>query len=305
MVLMETIRGMWFISPPIVRGSALVVVSTMAISTMSGIVRHLSAGLHPFEVAFFRSLIGFLILLPLFWVQPVARLRSARIGLQLLRGLLQAATVLMGFKAVAISPLAKVAALEFTYPFFALLLASLVLGEAISRRRMFAVIVGFSGVLLIIRPGFDALDLGSLLALGVAATSACQIIVTRVLGRSDHSAAQVLYASGLMTAFTFLPAVSVWRTPTGTEWIWLTAIGLLGTVAALAFAQSLREAEVAATMPMHFSKLLWAAFIGYVAFDEVPDLFTLLGCIPIIAAAGYVMLRSGDPRGGRDHRRIG
>ena len=273
------------------RGMALMVVATLAGTAMNGVIRLLSAELHPFEIAFFRGVFGLLAFAPLFARQGLAPLRTARPGLHVVRGSLQAVGMTLGFLALSMTPLAKVAALQFTVPLFGTLLALLILREVVRARRITALAIGILGTLVIVDPTANAMDLGSTLVLGSAATSALSMIIVKLLSRTENSTTIVLYSTMLMTPLTLIPALLFWATPTAVQLLWLALLGSLGTVSNICFAQALKESEVTALTPIEFTRLIWSALIGYLAFAEVPAAETWIGAVIIFSASTYIILR--------------
>lgn len=276
------------------------IASTVGFASMHGAVRHVSADLHPFEVAFFRNLFGLFVIMPWFVKQGLRPLRTERFGLHLARALVNVVAMLMFFTALSMTPLAQVQALSFTAPLFATLIAIVVLGEKVRLRRWSALIVGFIGALMIIRPGFQAVDKGSLLVIGSAAIWAVALVMIKVLSRRDSAITITVYMVLLMTPLSLLPAISVWKWPNADQLWWLVAIGIMGTLGQLAMTQSFRLAEATAVLPLDFMKLIWGACIGYLVFAEVPDTWTWIGGITIFAGATYIAyresrLKSGEP----------
>lgn len=258
---------------------------------MHATVRHLSAELEPFELAFFRNFFALIFLVPLLLRSGLGQLRSERWRLHLGRGVLTTLSMLSFFTALSISPLAQVTALSFTAPLFATLLAILFLGEVVRVRRWIAILIGFSGTLVILRPGYTEIDLGSLLTVFSAACWGAAIAMTRVLGRTDSSLTITLFMACIMAPLSLIPATFVWVWPTVDQYAILFAIAAFGTVTQLAFSQSLREAETSVVMPIDFLKLIWAALLGYLLFAEQPDLFTWVGGGMIFASATYIAYR--------------
>jgi drug/metabolite transporter (DMT)-like permease len=273
------------------RGMALMMLATFTGTSMNGVIRLLSADLHPFEVAFFRGLFGFLVFAPLFARHGLAPLRTTRPGMHVLRGSLQAIGMTLGFLALSMTPLAKVAALQFTVPLFGTVLALLILREVVRARRITALVIGILGTLIIVDPTTNAMDLGSVLVLCSAATSALSMIIVKLLSRTENSTTIVLYSTMLMTPLILIPALPYWETPTIQQLLWLALLGSLGTISNICFAQALKESEVTALTPIEFTRLIWSALIGYFAFAEVPAVETWIGAVIIFSASTYIILR--------------
>ena len=272
-------------------GMAFMLGNALGATGVNAIVRGLSSDLHPFEMAFFRCAFGLIALAPMVLRHGLEPFRTQRLGLHALRGALQAAVLLMFFLALSMTPMATVQALFFTSPLFATLLALVVLGEAIQARRIAALVVGFAGVLVVLRPGFGALDPGALLMLAAAATWGSAIIVIKMLSRTETSLTATLYPTLFVTPIALLSALPYWRTPTWEELSWMALLGIFATVSHLCLAQAFKEAEVTAVLPVDFTKLIWAALAGYLLFAEVPGLSIWLGGAMIFSAVTYIAIR--------------
>ncbi len=294
---LSTARGLYASSPAVVRGMALIAVSALCFAAMHGLIRHVTGDLHPFEAAFFRNLFGLLFFLPWFARVGLRPLRTGRLRLHALRGGLQVLAMLSFFMALSITPLAEVSALSFSAPLFASLGAIVFLGEKMRLRRWSALIIGFAGALVIIRPGFETIDVGFVLVIFSAALWAGTMLVIKVLARGESSLTITAYMGLFLTPLSFLPALFVWQWPSVAQLVLLAAIGGLGSVGHLAMAQAFKEAEVSAIMPADFTRLIWATIIGYLAFAELPDLWTWIGGAVIFASTTYIAFREARLKG--------
>ncbi len=263
---------------------------TIGAAVMLAAVRHVSTELHPFVVAFFRNFLGVLVVCPWFLRDGLAPLRTQRLGLHALRATFNLFAMLAFFYAVSTVPLARLTSLGFTAPLWITLLAVLLLGEVVRLRRWTAILCGFAGTMVILRPGVDAVDLGSLLVLGSSFVWACAVIVTKVLSRSDSAVTITSYMVLLMAPLSLVPALFVWQWPSPSQLLWLTLIGVSGTLAQLMMIQALKEAEISVVMPVDFLKLIWAALLGYLFFAEVPSPYTWAGAA-VIFASSYALVR--------------
>ncbi len=281
------------------RGLALMFVATIGFSLMHAAIRHLSGQLHPFEMAFFRNVFGLLVLAPLFLRYGLGPLRTTRFRLHGLRAILNAVAMLCFFYALSITPLADVAALSFTAPLFATVLAVFILGEVVRLRRWSAILFGFAGAFVAIRPGFEHVGLGPLLLLTQAAVWGAALIVIKVLARTDSSLTIAAYMVLLMIPLSAGPALLFWQTPTLEQLAWLALIGVLGTIAQMLMTQALKEAEATLVLSLDFFKLVWATMLGYWLFGEVPDEYTWVGGVMIFASATYIAYREANLRGRR------
>ena len=270
------------------------VFATFLLSVMLGIIRHVSFELHPFQVVFFRNLFGLFILFPVILKVGFEPLRTAQIGLHSARGLLQSISMCLFFYGLSLTTLAKVAALNFTAPLFASAAAVLFLREPLGFYRAFALILGFIGALVILRPGLVVFNLGAGMILISAMIWGIVLIIIKRLTLTESSLTITLYMMLYLTPITFVAALFVWQWPTPIQLIWLVAVGCCGTAGHLCMAQALKDADTTAVMPFDFGRLLWAGLIGFLFFSEVPDIWTLIGAIVIFSACMYVAVQ--EPR---------
>lgn len=285
------LRALWERQTPALRGILLMCLSTVAFSIMHGLVRFVSEMLPPFQIAFFRNVFGLAFLMPLLLRSRFAVLRTQKIGLHALRGVINIGAMLMFFTALSISPLAKVTALSFTAPIFMAILAVLVLGERFRIYRWIAIFFGFAGMLIILRPGIVAIDTGALLVTGAAALWAVAMIIIKILSRTESSLTIVAYMGIFLGLFSVFPALWVWQ-PFGVETLgWLVLIGLFGTIAQMTLSQALKETDPTALMPFDFLKLIWTAIIGAWFFGEIPDVYTLIGAAVIFSSGLFIAYR--------------
>lgn len=278
-------------STDVVRAVLYMALAAFAASAMSGAVRHVSEGMHPFEIAFFRNLFGLIVFLPWLLRYGWAPFQTRQWGLHGLRALTNVVAMLLYFYALSITPLAEVASLGFVVPLFATVFAVIFLRERVRIRRWSALFIGFGGAFIIIRPGFEAVDNGSIMVLVSAALWAISLIVIKVMARRDSAVTIAAIAALLLTPASLIPALFVWQWPSGEQLLWLAAIGAAGTVAQISIAESFRLADSSAVMPLDFTKLIWAALIGYLFFAEVPDIWTWTGGFIIFASATYIAYR--------------
>lgn len=285
------IRFMIDSRPSNIRGIGYMLVATLLFTGMGAIARHVSERIHPFEVVFFRIAFGFVLLLPLVLRYGLQHFRTKHFGLHCARAATHVTEMLIYFVGLTMIQYAKVQALTFTTPLFTTLLAVLILRERIHARRITALAIGFLGALIVVRPGIEALDTGSLLILTSALGWAGVILIVKRLTRTDSSITITAWMVVLMSPMALIPALFVWEWPTATEWGWLAAAGFAGTLGQLAVTQAFRVADTTAVMPIDFTKLIWASLLGFLIFEEIPSIWTWIGGIVIFAGALYIALR--------------
>ena len=277
--------------PSVGRGMLLMLLSTLCGSSANALIRGLTAELHPFEITFFRSVFGLLFLAPLVVRARWAPLRTRRHGLFALRGVVAGTSMLLFFLGVSLVPLATVAALNFTAPLFATVMAVLLLGERIRLRRVTALTIGFSGALVVLRPGIGDVDAGALIVVAAAALFSVVVVMVKVLGRTESSLTVTVWGAIYAFPVTAVAAATAWTNPEWTHLPFLAALGVLATCSQWSFIQALKDADLTAVTPMAFTRLLWSALLGYLLFAEVPDLWTWVGGTMIFAAGAYIAFR--------------
>lgn len=259
------------------RGMGLSLASTVGFSIAHGLVRPISADIHAFEIVFFRSIFGFITVAPWFLRDGFALLKTQRLGLHLLRVAIGVTSSLLFYLALATAPLAKVTALSFLGSVFGVMFAGVVLGEVVSNRRWIAILMGFVGTLIILRPGVADVEFGSILALVAAAIWALAMTLVKVLSRTESSVTITSYTVLLFAPVALLASLYVWQWPSWQLLGWLALMGIAATSSHLLFTQALKEADVNVVLPLDFLRLIWIALIGFFFFAEVPSLFTWIG----------------------------
>lgn len=277
-------------------GALMMALAALAFSSMHTMVKHVSVntgdeGMHAFEIAFFRIFFGFVALAPIFLREGWAPLKTTKLKLFAWRGGINAVAMLMFFYGLTITPLATAAALGFTAPIFATLLAMAVLGEVVRVRRLTAIAVGFAGALVILRPGVVEIGLGPLLVLGSSIVWACALMIIKILTRTESSVTITAYASIFLSPICLIAALPYWVWPDLEQLAWLFAIGVAGTIAQTSMNQALKLADASAVLPVDFTKLIWAALLGFLIFAEIPDAWTWIGGAMIFASATYIGIR--------------
>ena len=277
--------------PGTLRGIGLIVLAGLMATVMMALVRLLGADLHPFEINFFSTVFSVLMLTPVILRHGLRHLRTPRLGLHALRGLINGCSQLGFFMALVMIPLAQISALSFTAPLFTTVTAVIVLGEVIRVRRITALAVGFAGTWLILRPGVVAVELGSLLALLGALGWGVSMIAVKILSRTDSAISITFYGALFMSPIALIAAIPFWQTPTLVELGWLVVIAVLATLVHLCFNQAIKEADLTVLLPFNFASLIWAAIIGYLVFAEMPTIWTWVGGAIIFISGTYLVIR--------------
>ena len=281
----------WIQLPMTVRVAMLVVSAAGSLSAMHAIVRFLSPSIHPFELAFFRSLFGFIVILPLLLRGGIDCVRTHQPRLQMLRGVVSIAAMMSWFYGLSMVPLAEATALSFTNVIFGSLAAIIFLREKMTMARGIAVFIGFVGVLVILRPGFVQMDIGVVCVLFSALCWGCSVVIVKQLGRTDAAVSIVAWV-GIQLSILSLPfALSVWVWPTMEEWLWLSLLGTLATIGHLCMVQGLKLTDAMTIFPLDFTRLIWASLFGLFIFSEWPDVWTFVGAGIIVISGTFMLYR--------------
>lgn len=251
-------------------------------------IRHLTAELHPFVVAFFRNFFAFAAFAPWFVKNGFSGLRTNRFGLHFLRALVNTVAILLWFSALGMMAFADATALSLTGPLFAVAGAVVIMGERVGAMRWSALALGVAGALVVIRPGLETVSLGAVLVLLRGMCQATTKLMIKSLTRTDETTTIVAYVMLLMLPMSLAPALFVWQWPEPADYGWLIFVGAAGAAANMAMVTGYKLTDVSIVEPVTFTRLMWAALIGYLFFAEVPDIWIWLGGAMIVAAASYL-----------------
>ncbi len=252
------------------------------------IVRLVGSNLHPVQAAFIRYALGIVVLAPLFARSGIGLLRTRHPGRHALRGCVHAVGVMLWFFAVSKLPIAEATALSFTAPIFVAIGAVVFLGERITRARIVSVVLGFAGVLIILRPGFADVGLGAVAMLLAAPMFAVSKLLVKFLVRNDSSSTVVAHLSIFATLTMLIPAIFVWQAPSPLEMLLLLGTAVFATASHLCMARGLALVEVSVAQPVEFLQLVWSTLLGLAFFGETPTLWIWAGAAVIVFSATYV-----------------
>ena len=282
--LRSQVANLFGVVPNNVKGIGYMLGSAGSISGANGIVQYLSQSVHVFEIAFIRQLLGFIFMSAFFLRDGLRPLITRRLGLHFLRSVLNVAAMLAFFYGLSMEPLAKVISLGLTAPLFATLGAVIFLKEKMTVYRWVSLAVGILGALIILRPGIQSVSLGALMVLLSNTLWAIALVVIKVLTKTETSVTVALYASLLQTPLAFCFAIFFWQWPTSEQLIWLALLAMLGTISQLALTEAFQKADATIVLPADFTKLIWGSIIGYIFFNQIPEIWIGVGAIIIFAA---------------------
>ena len=278
-------------------GSFVLAISVLAV--MDALIKWLSADYPTPQILFFRSLFGLVPLGVLVWRGGLNVLRAHSPGALAARGVIHVIAAMAFFYALRFLPLADAYAIAFTAPLFLTALSVPLLGERVGVRRWGAVIVGFGGVLIMLRPGSSAADihwLGTGAALTGAFFYALMHVYTRKLSRTESNAAIVLYATVTMTLVSGAMLPFGFVMPTLGDFVLLAVVGLLGGSSLLIMTQALRLAPVAILAPFEYTAMIWGVLLGVLVFGDLPDAWILSGAAVVAASGLYILHREARRR---------
>jgi len=259
---------------------------------LDGQAKYVMQTLPPPVAVFFRYLIAFLFAIAIIPRAGGPLLLVTRHPLvQIIRGLMLLASTFLNFTAITYLQLAQTASISFTIPLWVCALSVPLLGEHVGIRRWSAVIVGFLGVLVIMRPGTMNFHWAMFLSLGAALCGAIYNIATRKVGGRDRTETSLFYVGLVGAMGAALPLPLHWQMPVGTQWLFLLGMGLCGGIGHFLLTQAHRLAPASALAPFVYTQIVWMILIGFVVFHDVPDAWTLAGAGIVIASGLFVFAR--------------
>ncbi len=282
--------GFKALSAPL-QGALYMTGAALCFSVMNIAIRIVSAELDPLEIAFFRNFFALLFMLPWLARAGLGALRTVHLGAHVWRAVIGLVAMICWFYSIALLPLAEAVSLNFTVPLFATAGAAIFLGEVVRARRWSATLLGFLGVLIILRPGVTELSPAMALPVVAAGFMAVSTLLVKSLSRSDSPAAIVLYMNLILTPSSLVPALFIWRWPSWSALALLVLVGLLAAVAHILLTRAYTKADASAVMPFDYARLPFIAVLAFLVFGELPDLWTWIGAAVIAASAIYIARR--------------
>jgi drug/metabolite transporter (DMT)-like permease len=259
---------------------------------MDGFAKYLSSTLPVLQITWSRYFFTVVIALPIMLIFFRKNLTwTEQPKLQLIRGLLLFCANVLFFYSISIISLAKALTLAFIAPLIVTALSPFLLGEKVGFRRWAAVVTGFVGSLIVIRPGFVELNLASIAALGTGVLYGFYLIITRKLHDADNPLLTLLLTGivGAILGTMIIP--TVWVQPTITEWYMMFAIGFFASIGHLFLILSLKYADASKLAPFSYFEIVTNIIIGYFFFNHFPDYWHLLGLCIIISSGIYIFRR--------------
>lgn len=255
------------------------------------LVRWVGTRLPASQAAFIRYFFGTLMLLPVFYRMGTKELRVNAMAIMIARGVAHALAVILWFFAMARIPMAEVTALGYLTPVVVTIAAAIFLGERLHARRLMAVVIGFLGVLVILRPGFQELSIGQLAQLGTTPLFAASFILTKKLTETDSNQVIVAVLSLVCSITLFIPAAMNWVSVVPREWFLLLLTAAFATLGHFTLTHAFRCAPLAVLQPMTYLQLIWATLLGVMLFGDVVDIYVILGGAILVLSTSYIAHR--------------
>ena len=275
----------------------LIVVALLAIgatffgSFMGAGVKFISDDLHPIIICFYRSLMGLILITPFVARNNFKALQTKNMRLQIFRASINIISMICWFSAIGMMHFEKATALGFTTPLFTTVLAVLVLGEVIRFHRTAALLLGFIGIMIIIRPGYVPFEFGTVLMLIASFSFSFVLIFVKKLSATDSSLTIIFYHLLYMTPVFFILSLFYWENINLNQLVIFILMGASGLLSHWCLAQAFKMSDTTFVMPLQFTKLIWASLIGLFIFAEKPDIWTWVGGVIIFISVVYITYR--------------
>ena len=269
----------------------LIITSVFFGTVMLSFLKIAQEDVNVYVAGFFRFFLGLVIILPYIIKNKDAVLKTTHLKEHLLRAILGLPAMLLYFSALVLLPIEKLTAISFVVPLIVTILAVFFLGEKIYIYRTLALILGFSGMLVIIRPGFVDTSIGVYMVLFSALLWSINIIITKKISKDDSAITILAYQSIFMSLLSFFIVLFFWEMPSLKTFIYLILAAICGTVLHLTLNHAFKLVDVSMTQPYSFLNLVFASIIGYFVFDEIPDLYTWIGALIIFTGVLIISYR--------------
>lgn len=278
------------------KGALWMIAAAAALTAMAVCIRYLPA-YSVLLMIFLRNVINLVLMAPSMIRQGKSMIVTQRLGTHALRNLFLYSGNVAWFYGVTLIALADVASLQFTSPLFTAIIAAAFLDEKIGGHRMVAILVGFAGALIIIRPGMIPINLGTVMILIAAFLYSCAHVVTKRLSDTESGSTVVFYMSVTILVYSAIPAFFVWQTPAWADMPAMIGLGITGYATHYCITRSLAVGDASFVIAFDFMRLPFSALLGWLLFRELLDTWTVAGALIIFAAGYYSTMREAKKSG--------
>ena len=237
-----------------------------------------------YTIGFFRFFFGFLIILPYLVIKKFNTYKTKNLKFYIIRGAFNIPVMILGFGALVYVPLEQFKAMHFLSPIIVVLLSFIIFREQINRFRIFALIIGFLGMLIIVRPGYVDFNIGTIMILVSLTFWSFIIILSKFVSKDDSPITMVTYQYTLMTIFAFPLAIYFWQMPSLISILLVFIAAASGTILHLCLGLAYKYADLSVTQPIWFTGLIFGSGFGYFVFNEIPDFWTWIGGIVVFSS---------------------
>lgn len=292
----STIKKSFNQLPNNVKGGIILMFAAAGFGTMVAMIKLVGVRLDVFQILLVRQAVMALIVAPTIMRDFPGSLKANNLSLQLLRILLALIAMGFGFTAVVNMPLADATAIGFAKSFFVTICAIFFLNEVIGIRRWFAVIIGFLGVLIVLRPGFEGFTIYGVYALIGSAGAGAVMVVIRILTRTESTTSILTYQALGVGLAVAVPGMWFWLWPTPFEWVLLIGMGVISYIAQMLNITAYRYGEASVMASLDYVRLIYSVFFGWILFEALPDIWTWMGAMIIILASIYTIHRENQKK---------
>ena len=266
------------------KGAVFLLLGEFLLAVMAALIKHLSSDVSQEMLVFSRNLFGLLALLPIVLHQGVGNLKTSRLRVHIQRALVGLVAMYGYFYVIAHLPLAEAVLVKLSAPFFLPIIGFLWLRERISLRTVLAIVLGFVGVIFVLRPGTETFQPVALIGIAAAAMAALAKVTIRDMADTEPTYRVVFYFGVIASAVSAIPLLWGWQTPPSHVWIWLVAIGITGTVGQMLMTHAYQIANPGQIGPYTYASVIYAALIGWAFWNEALLITTAIGSVLIIAS---------------------
>ena len=269
----------------------LALVASVCGVTMNVLLKISLADINVFTAGFLRFLFGFLLILPFIFYNQFQNYKTPNLKIHLTRGFLNIPMMLLGFSALQYIPLEQIKAISFITPIIVVVLSVIFLKEKIYLIRIGALVIGLVGVFVILRPGIVSINIGAYMVLCSCSIWSVVVIITKFAARVDSAFTILSYQYTIVTILSLPIALYFWQSPSSQTIIYLIFAGIAGTIVHLCINTAYKLTELSVLQPVNFSRLLIASLFGFIIFDEVPDIWTIIGGLIIFSSILIITYR--------------